>query len=189
LLFVHNGGLTFQEARWSLTPSYSKTLKTPYSTFNTRSEALDKPTWRPSFKSRRGLMPASLYYEWDTDENGAKRPNVIHLPGFETMMLAALYSWWHEPDAGPDDGWHLTCSMLTADSINTLNIADLHDREPIPMPLDTDLAWRWLDPEEVGTPALIDEVRAAGVQVAKRLHYYPVAPLKGDGPHLIEPLG
>lgn len=46
-------------ARWSLTPSYSKELKTKFATFNARSEtAAEKATFRGSVKSKRAILPA-----------------------------------------------------------------------------------------------------------------------------------
>lgn len=48
-------------ARWSLTPSFSKELKTKFATFNARSEtAAEKATFRGSVKSKRAILPAYL---------------------------------------------------------------------------------------------------------------------------------
>ncbi|WP_256884063.1 SOS response-associated peptidase [Arthrobacter sp. STN4] len=50
-----------EPARWSLTPSYSKELKTKFATFNARSEtAAEKATFRGSVKSKRAILPAYL---------------------------------------------------------------------------------------------------------------------------------
>jgi putative SOS response-associated peptidase YedK len=50
-----------ETARWSLTPSYSKELKTKFATFNARSEtAAEKNTFRGSVKSKRLVVPAYL---------------------------------------------------------------------------------------------------------------------------------
>ncbi|MGO4383370.1 SOS response-associated peptidase [Specibacter sp. RAF43] len=50
-----------EPARWSLTPSYSKELKTKFATFNARAEtAAEKATFRGSVKSKRAILPAYL---------------------------------------------------------------------------------------------------------------------------------
>jgi len=54
-----------EPARWSLVPSWSKTLKLKYPTFNARSEDLaTEATWKGPLKSHRALVPATGYYEW-----------------------------------------------------------------------------------------------------------------------------
>lgn len=50
-----------EPARWSLTPSYSKELRTKFATFNARAEtAAEKATFRGSVKSKRAILPAYL---------------------------------------------------------------------------------------------------------------------------------
>lgn len=50
-----------EAGRWSLTPSYSKELKTKFATFNARSEtAAEKATFRGSVKSKRVILPGYL---------------------------------------------------------------------------------------------------------------------------------
>ena len=51
--------------RWGLVPSWSKTEKAEFSTFNARSENVQKsPVFRTPFAKRRCLMPASSFFEW-----------------------------------------------------------------------------------------------------------------------------
>ena len=50
-------------ARWGLIPHWWKKDAPPSLTFNARSEeAAEKPTWRNSMRSLRGLMPARGWY-------------------------------------------------------------------------------------------------------------------------------
>lgn len=173
-------------ARWSLTPPWSKTLATKFTTFNARSEtAADKPMFRTSVKTRRAIIPATGYYEWQTID-GTKHPNFIHLPGDEDLALAGLYSWWPDPQVPEDDEsrWHLTVTMLTSDAIETLG--HIHDREPVPLPR---VWWdRWLDPEVEGDAHLVHDAVDAALDVAQHLVHHEVAPLRGDGPQLVEPV-
>lgn len=50
-----------ESARWSLTPSFSKTLTTKGPAFNARSEtAATKPTFATSVRSKRAIIPIYL---------------------------------------------------------------------------------------------------------------------------------
>jgi len=175
-----------EQARWSLTPMWSKTLGTKFTTFNARIEtAHEKPMYRHAVAHARAILPAEGYYEW-VGEGKNKRPHYIHLPDDEPLSLAGLYSWWRDPEApeGAEDRWHLTCTMLTSDAVET--IADVHDREPVPLPPEW---WgRWLDPAVEGTAELLHEVGEASLDVAGRLVHHEVAPLRGDGPDLTRAL-
>lgn len=174
-------------ARWSLTPQWSQSLVTPYSTFNARIEtAAQKPTFKAAVRSKRAIIPASGYYEW-VGGGSSRRPHFIYLPDDEPLALAGLYSWWADPNKGPeaDDRWHLTVTMLTSDSVQT--IADVHDREPVPLPKSM---WaEWLDPTREGDQQLLNQAAAASATIADRLVHHEVAPLKGDGPELISRRG
>ena len=173
-----------ESARWSLVPSFSKELKTKYPTFNARAEeAASKASFAPSVRSRRAIIPATGYYEWQTIGK-TKTPYFIRLPG-DIMGLAGLYSWWADPALARDDPerWHLTATILTSDAVHTLE--HIHDRNPVPLPREL---WdHWLDPTVVGDQALLDEAVRAAVTVASSLEFYEVGPVVDEGPHLIEP--
>ena len=176
-----------EPARWSLVPSWSKTLRLKYPTFNARSEDLaSKATWKGPLKTHRALVPASGYFEWQTFSDGTKIPYFIHNPGGELLMLAGLYSWWKDHTLADDDpnAWTLTTTILTAGAVDEL--LQIHDRNPVMLPREW---WdHWLDPELEGTQELVDAAVAAALPVASSLEVYEVAPLpyRGNGPHLIE---
>lgn len=167
-------------ARWSLVPPWSHTLKLPFPTFNARIEtAADKPTFRASVLSKRCIVPFDGYYEWHT-VGAVKTPYYIRRPDTEPLTLAGLYSWWRHPESGE---WTLTATILTRDSVAP--IATLHDRMPVlvhPDQIDD-----WLNPDVLGDAALLQGVSDAGAEIVSQLSVDPVAPLKGDGPGLIEP--
>ena len=177
-----------EPARWSLVPSWSPTLKTKFPTFNARSEGIaEKSTWSGPVKSHRCIVPADGYFEWVTDPvSGKKTPFYISLPGGASLELAGLYSWWRDHSVPDDDpkAWTLTATILTADSVHTLD--HIHDRNPVPLPRE----WRdeWLDPGALGDQTFVDAAVAAAVGVAESLHFWEVGPVKGDGPELVLPL-
>jgi len=176
----------FESAYWSLVPSWSKTLKLKYPTFNARAEGItEKATWKGPIKSHRAIVLANGYYEWQ-HVGDKKIPHFIHHPDEPVIGFAGLYSWWPDPAKPEDDDsrWHLTGTILTSDAVQTL--ADIHDRNPVILPQEM---WeQWIDPTVVGDQALVDEAVRAGVAQADQLVFDQVAPLRGDGPELVQPV-
>jgi putative SOS response-associated peptidase YedK len=174
----------FQPAYWSLVPFWSASLKLKYPTFNARAEGItEKPTWRDPVKSKRAIVLANGYYEWQ-GEKGHKTPFFIHDPDAAVIGFAGLYSWWLDRSKPENDEsrWTLTATILTSDAVQTL--ADIHDRNPVILPRDM---WaHWIDSTIVGDQALVDEAVRAGVAQASQLAFYEVAPLRDDGPQLIK---
>ncbi|MWC00038.1 SOS response-associated peptidase [Agromyces seonyuensis] len=178
-----------EPARWGLIPSWSKEPKTKFPTFNARSEDLaSKASWKAPLQSKRAIIPASGYYEWQTADDGTKTPHYIHLPG-ERLGLAGLYSWWADPSKAKDDPdrWLLSATILTSDAVD--NLIGIHDRNPVPLPADL---WDWwTDPTVTGDQAMVDAAVQAALPVAERLESYAVGKIRtnDDGPQLIAPIG
>lgn len=182
------GELRFETARWSLVPSWSKTLKLPYATHNAKAEGLtEKATWRGPVKSHRAIVLATGFYEW-TGAKGSKTPWFMSHPDGALMGFAGLYSWWPDPTKDKDDPerWTLTATIVTSDAVQTL--AGIHDRNPVILPEDMWL--HWLDPTIAGDQTLVDEAVRAGVAEAEQLRIDQVRPfgIREDGPQLIEPV-
>lgn len=168
-------------AHWSLVPPWAKELKSRYPTFNARSEGLaEKRTWKAPLKHSRALIPASGYYEWLT-EGKTKRPHYIHAPDDSVLRFAGLYSWWRATD---QDEWILTATIITRPS--TGPVATLHDRAPLILP--TDAQAEWLDPGTEGDQTLVDAMVSAADETTESLEFHEVAPLRGDGPGLTDPV-
>lgn len=176
-----------ESARWSLVPSFATELQSGFPTFNARSEsAAAKPTFATSVASRRALVPATGYYEWRT-AGTVKTPYFIHSDDGLPLAFAGLYSWWRNPALADDDParWVLSATILTQDAEGPL--AALHDRMPV---IVAEEWWdQWLDPHTVGDQDLVNAAVAASRESAESLRYYEVAPVRGDGPELIEPVG
>jgi putative SOS response-associated peptidase YedK len=180
-----------ESARWGLVPGWAKDPKAGPPLFNARSEDLaDQASFKNAVAKRRAVVPASGYYEWRVVD-GTKVPHYIALPGDELLVFAGLYEWWRNPAAADDspDKWLLSASILTRTSSGPL--ASIHDRMPVF--LDADLVEGWLDPQEVGSQELVDEVAANGAEVAERIEFHEVGAAVGsvqhNGAQLIERLG
>lgn len=169
-------------ARWSLTPGWSKTLKMKVPTFNARSEGItEKASFKAAIRSKRALIPASGYYEWQTDPvTNRKTPFFLRVPAGESMAFAGIYSWWKDQSLPDDDPgvWTLTTTMLTADSVHTLD--HIHDRNPVPLPREF---WNdWLNPRIEGTQDFVDAAVAAAIPVAESLEIVELAAVTDDEP-------
>ncbi|MFA5607990.1 MAG: SOS response-associated peptidase [Leucobacter sp.] len=169
-------------AFWSLVPVWSNTLKSKYPTFNARSETVtEKATFKTQVKARRCVIPVTGFYEW-TGPKSSRTPHAIFGPR-PILPMAGLYSWWHEPGADDDQGWHLTATILTRASAGVME--SLHDRMPVF--LADELVADWLDPETEGDRLLVDAASEASIPVSEQLREYAVKPLRGDRPELILP--
>lgn len=167
-------------ARWSLVPPFAKELTLKFPTFNARSEAVtEKPTFRHAVPHQRAILPADAYYEWHT-EGKVKTPYAVTSPSGE-LAFAALFSWWRGDGNGE---WVLTATILTMAAPEP--IAWLHDRTPVVLAQE-DWSW-WLNRETAGDDGFIADAVHRSIPVASALTPFEVAPLRGDGAHLLEPV-
>jgi len=165
-------------ARWSLVPPFADSLTLKYPTFNARSETVsEKPTFRGSVGHQRALLPADAYFEWWTDGK-AKTPYAVTSPAGE-LAFAGLYSWWR---AAPGSEWVLTATILTMAAPEP--IAWLHDRTPVVLGPD-DWDW-WLNRDSTADQRFIDDAVVRSRPVAEALVAHEVAPLVGNGPHVLD---
>ena len=121
-----NGGdreLVFMQ--WGLIPSWAKDPTIGYKMINARSEtAHEKPSFKQAFRSRRCIIPATGFYEWEKVGKD-KVPHYIHLHDREVMSLAGLWERWKSPGGKELE----TCTILTT-AANSL-VKHLHDRMPV----------------------------------------------------------
>ena len=177
------GQLRVELARWSLTPPWSPTLQTSFPTFNARAEtAATKATWQDPLRSRRCVVIMNGFYEWSGSQ-GKRIPHYIQAP-HQPMLVAGLYGWWRDPEAEGPEAWHLTAAVLTDEAEGP--VSALHDRMPVF--IEEAHIDAWIDPANPGAGPLLEMVREGGRRIARQLRIDEVAPLKGDGPHLTDPV-
>ncbi len=132
--------------QWGLVPSWAKDPAIGSRMINARGETVaEKPSFRSAFKSRRCLILADGYYEWQKT-GGQKQPYFIHFPDERPFAMAGLFEQWR---GGPDPLDKLggappleTCTIITTGA-NDLT-RPIHDRMPVILdPADYDI---WLDP-------------------------------------------
>jgi putative SOS response-associated peptidase YedK len=185
---------TLRLLTWGLVPSWAKDPAVGSRMINARAETLlDKPAYRRAALSRRCLVPADGWYEWQksptaTDEKGKprKQPFFTSSADGDRLAFAGVFEFWRD-DARPDDdplAWLTTYAIVTTAAEPGLD--RLHDRMPFVLPRDR---WdAWLDPE-VTDP---EQVRALLAPLPPgRFATYPVSRRVGDvrntGPELLDP--
>lgn len=137
VLINEAGERVFNVARWGWIPSWVRNPKDVKHPIHVEIEtAAIKPLYRRAFRTRRILIPADAFYEWEATSSG-KRPWLIRLKDGEPMGIGGLL----ERSRGPD-GEILSFSLLTTEP-NPL-VAKIHDRMPVIIPPE-DYS-NWLDP-------------------------------------------
>ncbi|MCB9832863.1 MAG: SOS response-associated peptidase [Planctomycetes bacterium] len=125
--------------RWGLVPFFAKDPSIGNRMINARGETLaEKPSFRAAYRSRRCLIPADGFYEWQKLADGKQPQHVAFVDG-SVFAMAGLYENWRRPDGGNLS----SCTIITTEASEDL--AWLHDRMPVILdPEDWEL---WLDPE------------------------------------------
>lgn len=182
-------------ARWGLVPGWAKDPRIGSRMINARAETLTtKPAFRRAVVSRRCLVPAEGWYEWQAAPDGSpprtpKQPFWIHAEDGGPLAFAGLYEFWRDP-ARPDDDpqrWLVTMTIVTGGApTDDPFLAAIHDRRPVVLEgSDRDA---WLDPRghdaDAAVQLLMHEPRglvATPVSTA-------VNKVGNDGPQLLEPV-
>ncbi len=127
-------------ARWGLVPPWSKDPSKGPQMINARIETLaEKRTFAPSLATRRCIVPADGYFEWQATAGG-KIPHYIHSADGVPLAFAGLYGWWKKPDGS----WLLSTTIVTRAAEGEL--AAIHDRTPVV--LTPNEFSEWLDPHQ-----------------------------------------
>jgi putative SOS response-associated peptidase YedK len=162
--------------RWGLIPSWAKDLRIGASCINARADSVvSKPAFRAAFKSRRCLIPADGFYEWQSGPQG-KQPYRITLADGSMFAFAGLWERWRNP--ATDESIE-SCCIVTCDT-NELT-AKFHDRMPVIIAAEDYDIWLTGTPEEALTllkPYPAEEMRA--YRVSSRVNS-----AKNDGAELV----
>ena len=132
--------------RWGLIPSWAKDLRIGVRLINARAEtAHEKPAFRSAFKSRRCLVPADGWFEWQRRGDG-KAPHFLALADGQPLSFAGLWERWTQDDEPVE-----SFTILTAEAAPAL--ATIHPRQPAI--IDPEHFDDWLSPH-TPTDALLD---------------------------------
>jgi len=108
-------GKTLERLEWGLTPSWAKE-KNIRPLINARLETLgEKISFKNLIKSYRCLIVADGYYEWKCEKN-IKTPHYFKRHDDATIFFAGIYK---------------TKQFCIVTREATLNVGDIHDRQPV----------------------------------------------------------
>jgi putative SOS response-associated peptidase YedK len=156
---------------------------------NARAETVsEKPAFRKAFASRRCLLPADGYYEWQPPPAGTKsrkQPYFICRPDHGVLAFAGIYELWRDRSMPRDDpaAWLWTAAVITTTAPDELG--EIHDRMPMVI---APASWAdWLDPDNTDA----SDVRALLAPAATTgLMSYPVSlavnSVRNNGPELVK---
>ncbi len=173
-----NGEREAVQFKWGLLPFWAKDESQAARMINARSETIaEKPSFRSAFKSRRCLIPASGFFEWQK-KGGEKNPYYFGLKGKEVFAFAGLWETWKNPNQEIVE----SCTIITT-TANEL-LSKFHERMPVILHSDTYREW-------------LDEDTRSVAQLKELLRPYPesemdhwqvdkaVGSVKNQGPELI----
>ncbi len=161
--------------RWGLIPSWAKDAAIGYKMINARAETVaEKPSFRAAFRSRRCLIPADGFYEWQPSGRD-KLPWCFTLTDGSIFAMAALWEEWRPPQGPPIE----SCTILTTTPSPLMY--GVHDRMPVILaPTDYDL---WLDPAFTRVDELQPLLRPYSAEAMRRFRVSPrVNQVKNDDP-------
>jgi putative SOS response-associated peptidase YedK len=165
--------------RWGLVPSWSKSDEGT-KLMNARAETLtEKPSFRDAYRFRRGIIPASGFYEW-AKVGRARRGWVFRWKNEQAFGLAALWENWNAPDGTVLE----SCAVITV-APNEL-MQPIHHRMPVM--LTPDQFEQWLDPDITAPEKLAPLLRqpSAAAMSATRVGPY-VNSIEHEGPECLAP--
>lgn len=176
--------------RWGLVPSWSKDTRGAARMINARVETVaTKPAFAKAFATRRCLIPADGYYEWETASTPSGKPEKLPWfirPAVGPFVMAGIYEFWKDRSAAGEGAWLTTCSIITTQATDALG--RIHDRMPMTVPPD---AWAaWLDPTAPDPHAALALLHApAGDEVETFRVSTSVNSVRNNRPDLVLPLG
>ena len=135
---ISNGsGRTIKAMSWGLIPHWAKDPKIAYKMINARSETVaEKPSYRDAFKSKRCLIPASGFYEWQKSALDPKKKTPIHirLKESELFAFAGLWSLWKD-----NESEIFSYTIITTEANDYLKV--YHDRMPVILNQSDESKW------------------------------------------------
>ena len=132
--------------KWGLVPPFAKDEKIGINLINAKSETLvDKPSFKPSFQSKRCVILANGFFEWRKEEKG-KTPMHILMTDHSIFPMAGLWSTYIKAD-----GSKLHTTTIITTSANEL-VSSIHDRMPVILTEESKKIW--LNPNIKDFPTL-----------------------------------
>lgn len=128
-------GRVLHELRWGLIPYWAKDARIGVSCINARVETVTtKSHFKEPFRSRRCLVVADGFYEWQR-QGKTKRPHHIHPATGGVFAFAGLWDRWVSSEGEVVE----SCAIVTTAAQG--EIRTLHDRMPVFVAPEDHAAW------------------------------------------------
>ena len=168
------GARRLRAMRWGFVPAWYKATNDGPLIINARSDTIaTKPAFREAVRSRRCIVPASGFYEWETGPDGKKLPWYFTRTDGAPMALAGIWQRWQDID---------TVAIVSTEA--GPGMQGLHHREAVMLePADWPL---WLGEAGHGAAVLMkasDSGRMSAVRVGVAVNSN-----RASGPELIVPI-
>ncbi|HUB96399.1 MAG TPA: SOS response-associated peptidase [Stellaceae bacterium] len=135
--------------RWGLVPFWAKDMKIGASLINAAAETVaQKPAFREAFASRRCIVPADGFYEWQKLGPKEKQPFAIVMKDRSLFGFAGLWERWRDKASGA-----VVRSFTIITTTPNEVCAPIHNRMPVI--LDPASYGRWLGDEAVEPDQLL----------------------------------
>ncbi len=122
--------------RWGLVPGWAKDVKIGYRLINARAETLwKKPAFRRAARTRRCLIPADAFYEWEKTADG-KQPYAVRMKTGRLFAMAGVWDAWTDKNTGEVVE---SCSIITTAAVGSLK--KIHRRMPVIIPPNYYTTW------------------------------------------------
>jgi putative SOS response-associated peptidase YedK len=168
--------------RWGLVPSWTKNDNGGPGLVNARAESLAaKPSFRDALQTRRCVIPASGFYEWEA-VGRARKPWLFRRRDEQPFGLAGLWESWRAPNGTTLE----TCAVITTEPNELMR--PIHHRMPV-MLAPGQLA-AWLDPCVTKPETLAPFLRPATAEAMSAVAVSSqVSNVRHEGPECLAPAG
>ncbi|MBN2907112.1 MAG: SOS response-associated peptidase [Rhodobacteraceae bacterium] len=120
-----DGQRRLRPMRWGFVPGWYDSPTDGPLLINARAETVaTKPAFAQAARQRRCLVPASGFYEWSKDAEGARLPWYIQRADAAPLAFAAIWQDWEGGGARQS-----TCALLTTQANEQMRA--IHDRMPV----------------------------------------------------------
>ena len=120
--------------RWGLIPPWAKDISIGNKMINARAETItEKPSFRIPLFSKRCLVPADGFYEWQQDT--VKQPFRIFIKDNPIFSMAGLWERWKSPEGNIIESFNI----ITTEANSFMK--PIHNRMPVILKQEDEKTW------------------------------------------------
>ena len=120
--------------RWGLIPPWAKDISIGNKMINARAETItEKPSFRTPLFSKRCLVPADGFYEWQQDDG--KQPFRIFVKDNPIFSMAGLWERWKSPEGNVIESFNI----ITTEANSFMK--SIHNRMPVILRREDEKTW------------------------------------------------